>query len=82
MQVDKTEMLPDGWNTSQDVYTLHYVPENSDNNTHLLKVVKADRNLLVHVMVSVWLYARSYVQNCMHVCVLGSLLLVKTQDVS
>jgi len=74
VQVEKTEMMPDGWNASQDVYTLHYVPENSDNSTHLLKVVKAGRNLLVHVMVSV--------QNCMHVCVLGSLQLVKTQDVS
>lgn len=50
VQVAKTEILPDGWNASQDVYTLHYQPENTDNNTHLLKVVKADQNLLVHVM--------------------------------
>ncbi|KAI0231071.1 Proteasome inhibitor PI31 subunit [Lamellibrachia satsuma] len=48
--ISKTEMLPEGWNASQDVYTLHYQPENSNGNTHLLKVVKADHTLLIHVM--------------------------------
>ena len=49
--IKKSEVLPNGWNENSDFYTLLYQPHDSDA-THLLKVVKMDDTLLLHVMVS------------------------------
>ncbi|XP_077990046.1 proteasome inhibitor PI31 subunit-like [Glandiceps talaboti] len=45
----KSELLPPGWNSSQDCYTLKYQPNDSDE-LHLLKAIPIDNTLLVHVM--------------------------------
>ncbi|XP_064652343.1 proteasome inhibitor PI31 subunit-like [Lineus longissimus] len=46
--VKKTELLPDGWNNCQDVYILRYEAE--DCGKYVLKVVKMDNALLVHLL--------------------------------
>jgi hypothetical protein len=48
--VRKTELLPDGWNSCQDVYVLRY--ESEDGVKYVFKVVKIDSALLVHFLVS------------------------------
>ena len=45
-------MLPSGWNTSQEVYNLHYVAEAS-GDIYLLKIIRADTDLLIHFMVCI-----------------------------
>eukprot|EP00058_Branchiostoma_floridae_P004554 XP_002590042.1 hypothetical protein BRAFLDRAFT_224758 [Branchiostoma floridae] len=45
----KSEMLPRGWNRTQDVYALRYQPSDTEEN-YLMKAIKMDDSLLVHVM--------------------------------
>ena len=49
--VERSELLPAGWNASQDIYALLYQPSDSDD-THLLKCIPVDGSMLVHVLVS------------------------------
>ncbi|XP_070533721.1 proteasome inhibitor PI31 subunit-like [Ptychodera flava] len=45
----KSELLPCGWNSSQDCYTLRYQPNDGDE-TYLFKAIPLEETLLVHVM--------------------------------
>ncbi|XP_078584489.1 proteasome inhibitor PI31 subunit-like [Branchiostoma floridae x Branchiostoma japonicum] len=45
----KSELLPRGWNRTQDVYALRYQPSDTEEN-YLMKAIKMDDSLLVHVM--------------------------------
>ncbi|PIK39396.1 putative proteasome inhibitor PI31 subunit-like [Apostichopus japonicus] len=45
----KTEVLPDGWNESDESYILRYEPSDSEE-LHRLKVLRIDDTLLVHVL--------------------------------
>ncbi|KAK2140918.1 hypothetical protein LSH36_1205g00086 [Paralvinella palmiformis] len=47
--VKKSELLPSGWNDSQDIYTLQYVQE-QNKHIYMLKVIKIDEELIVHFM--------------------------------
>ncbi|CAH1774476.1 unnamed protein product [Owenia fusiformis] len=49
VSVKKSELLPANWSESQDVYSLLYQPS-TGNDTHILKVVRMDNTLLVHLM--------------------------------
>ncbi|XP_071142842.1 proteasome inhibitor PI31 subunit-like [Mytilus edulis] len=44
----KSEMLPNGWNANQDMYTLRY--KDSSDKVHILKIMRVDEDLLVHFM--------------------------------
>ena len=46
-----SEMLPAGWNESEDVYHLVYI-QSASQAIFLLKIIRMDDSLLVHLMVS------------------------------
>lgn len=48
--VQASELLPAGWNASQDYYVLQYRPSEG-NDLYLLKVIRMEDTLLVHVLV-------------------------------
>lgn len=47
----KSELLPAGWNTSGELYTLRY-RSNDDKSTLLFKAITVDSTLIFNVMVS------------------------------
>ncbi|XP_033726461.1 proteasome inhibitor PI31 subunit-like [Pecten maximus] len=46
----QTELLPTGWNESQDLYTLRYRQEGQPSTVYMLKVIRIDNDLLVNFM--------------------------------
>lgn len=47
----KSELLPTGWNTSGELYTLRY-RSNDDKSNLLFKAITVDSTLIFNVMVS------------------------------
>lgn len=45
----RSELLPAGWNSSHEMYTMQYAAEGS-GDIFLLKMIRADTDLLVHLM--------------------------------
>ncbi|KAK3088484.1 hypothetical protein FSP39_019747 [Pinctada imbricata] len=47
-----TEMLPNGWNSAADLYTLRYRRSKNPPTTYIFKVICMDGDLLLHLMES------------------------------